>query len=258
MTHIIIPRTSPVKSFALKVFVLVLLGGLIWSAYELGRSSLLEKYLPDTDSSEKKTEVLIEEEAPIGTNEYDLLLLEKKYQIELEACQILKDTLEEDQQKIMELEKDLAFYKAIMEPATEKDSIYLQSLEIVPILKNNKSDKQESDNKNQTYQFKFIVAQKMKKRTQTKGTISLNIRGKQGEKNLSLSISSLLQEKHKKQKSFNFSFKYFIEFKGVISLPEGFQPQAIDTIIKITKKKSSIILNDLLWTDKKGLKYVGK
>lgn len=156
----------------------------------------------------------------------------------------------------MLLEKELVFYKAIMAPAKDKDSIYLQSLEIKPLVYKKELENAELDSKRQYFKYKFIVAQKMKKRTQTKGTISLNIRGKQGDKNVNFSMSSLLEEKDKAQKSFKFSFKYFIEFTGLLSLPDDFQPQVIDTTIKTSRKKSSIILNDLLWVDKKGLKYV--
>lgn len=254
MTHIIIPRISPIKSFGMKLFVIALLGSLIFAAFELGRSSLLDKYLPETEEKVIVVKEIVQNEV----SENAILLLEKKYQIELEACKIIKQTLAADKQKIMDLEKDLAFYKAIMEPAKDKESIYLQSLEIVPFVKNKKDKTQALEKNKKRYRYRFIVAQKVKKRSQTKGTISLNIRGKQDDKSVNFSISSLLIENPKKQKIFSFSFKYFIEYKGIIDLPDDFQAQAVDSIIKVKNKKSSIILNDLLWTDQKGLKYVGE
>ena len=248
MTHIIVPRISPVKSFGMKVFVLILMSALLIGSFALGRSSLLEQYFPEPV---EKT-IIIEQETPQEMNDNNIFLLEKKYKVELEACNIIKETLETDQQKIMELEKELAFYKAIVTPAKDKESIYLQSLEIIPVV-----DKS-SDTKKQLYKYKFIVAQKVKKRSKTKGTISFKLKGKQADKDINFSLSSRLEKKTKQQKSFPFSFKYFIELEGTISLPEDFLLQGIDVNIKTTKKKSLIILSDLKWDDKKGLKYVGQ
>jgi len=246
MTHIIVPRISPVKSFGIKLFVLILMSALLIGSFALGRSSLLDKYFPEP----VEKVIVIEQEKPQENSDNNILLLEKKYKVELEACNIIKQTIETDKQKIMELEKDLAFYKAIVTPAKDKGAVYLQSLEIVPFV-----DK-ESDNSKQLYKYKFIVAQKVKKRSQTKGTISFNLKGKQADKDINLSLSSRLEKNTKQQKSFPFSFKYFLEVEGIISLPEGFEIQGIDVNIKTTKKKSSIILSDLKWDEKKGLKYV--
>ena len=248
MTHIIVPRISPVKSFGTKIFVLILLSALLIGAFALGRSSLLDKYFPQ----QVEKIVVIEQEIPQQSSDNNIFLLEKKYKVELEACNIIKETLETDKQKIMELEKDLAFYKAIVTPAKDKGSVYLQSLEIVPVV-----DK-ESDNSKKLYKYKFIVAQKVKKRSQTKGTISFKLKGKQAGKDLNFSLSSRLEKNTKQQKSFPFSFKYFLEVEDIINLPEGFEIQGIDVNIKTTKKKSSIILSDLKWDEKKGLKYVGQ
>jgi len=166
--------------------------------------------------------------------------------------------MEKDQKKIINLEKELIFYKGIVAPKKIKQSIYLQSFELVPF-----SDKQEQSddkgrdsNKEKRYKYKFVVAQKARKRTKAKGSIRINIKGKQADKTVELSMNSLIQSDDKKQKKFQFSFKYFIEFEGIISMADNIIPSAIDIIIKTTKNQSTIELNDLSWTEQGGFKYV--
>ncbi|MCU7837597.1 MAG: hypothetical protein KZQ83_20450 [gamma proteobacterium symbiont of Taylorina sp.] len=256
MTHIIVPRTNRAKSYGIILFKLVIIVLLIWGAFERGRLSV-----PETVSSSLKEFTAPEVNQAViikNDNSDELLQLEKQYHIEQQACQIIKAEMEKDQQKIMALEKELIFYRGIVAPEKNKQSIYLQSFEIVPFTGDKNLDNKAGEANKKFYKYKFIVAQKVKKRTQTKGTISIKIRGKQADKQVEFPMSSLLQAEKKQQKAFQFAFKYFIEFAGIISMPDDMTPQAIDIIIKTTKNKSTIELYDLSWSEQGELRYVGQ
>ena len=183
----------------------------------------------------------------------ELLHLERKYLLEQESSQIIKAGMTADQKKIAELEKELAFFKAIVSPAKDKKSIYLQSMEIAPLPAHDKQIAQ--------YRYKFILAQKIKQKTYTKGSVTIFIKGKKDNKTVKLSMFSLKDsksDKEAKEKTFTYSFKYFQEFSGIISLPEGMIPQSVDIIMDSKKKKSIIKLTDLTWSENGGMKYVGK
>lgn len=279
MTHIIIPNINPVKFYGIRFLLLLLVMFLLWGSFELGYKRSLE-----TSAAALREKAIVKQQTSntqaknndTCETSKEFMLLEQKFLITQEACQIVKNNIDNDKQKIMELEKELSFYKAIVTPAKDKDKdvVYLQSFAIVPYAANKKvtaaTDKDAAGNNNESlskgklYQYKFIVAQKVKKRTQTKGDVTIYIKGKQDNKEVKLSMLSLLYTKgqtdKKKIKSFKLGFKYFQEFSGIIQLPGNMQPQSVDIMMKIKAKnkniKPKIELNDLIWSDEGKVKYV--
>ncbi|MDX2507579.1 MAG: hypothetical protein QNL62_24315 [Gammaproteobacteria bacterium] len=258
MTHIIVPSIHPFKYYGIRFLLLLLAAALLWGAFELGYMQSEEDIITAKGG---RSSLIVQHKVLKKQNKElskELLHLERKYLLEQAACQIVKSGMSKDLQKIAEIEKQLAFYKAIVSPDEARESIYLQSLEIVPYASSGK--------KQNLYQYKFIIAQKIKKRSYTKGTLSIFIKGKQKNKSVKLSLFDLITAhskegkrlKESKQKTFKYSFKYFQEFSGIISLPEGMIPKSVDIIIDSKKKKSIIELNDLAWSKTGGMKYVGQ
>lgn len=283
MTHIIIPNINPVKFYGIRFLLLLLVMFLLWGSFELGykqslettSAALREKAIVEQQTSSTQAQAQAQNNDTCETSK-EFILLEQKFLIAEEACQIVKNNIDNDKQKIMELEKELSFYKAIVAPAKDKDKdiVYLQSFKIVPYAANKKVSAEtdndeagynnESLSKGKLFQYKFIVAQKVKKRTQTKGMVTIYIKGKKDNKEVKLSMVSLLYTKgqtdEKKIKSFKLGFKYFQEFSGIIQLPVNMQPQSVDIMMKIKTNnkniKPKIELNDLIWSDEGKVKYV--
>ncbi len=258
MTHIIVHRTHPLQYFGLRLLVLLLMISLLWGAFEMGYMQSEDDII---EAKGGRRSLLVQQSVLKKKNtdlSKELLHLERKYLLEQESCQLIQLGMKKDLSKIAELEKELAFYKSIVSPGKRRESIYLQSLEIVPDNSISK-DKEESGQK---YQYEFTIAQKIKKRTYTKGTITIYIKGMQGDKSVKLLLNSLLvkpeDKKDDKGKGFKYSFKYFQAFSGIMRLPEGMIPHSVDIIIDSKKKKSTIELGDLQWSQTGGMKYVGQ
>ena len=260
MTHIIIPQTNPFQYFAIRLLVLVLAIALLFGAFEMGYMQSEEDII---EAKGGRNSLLMQQKVLKKQNKElskEVLHLERKYLLAQEACHIIKSGMSKDLQKIAALEKELTFYKGIVSPGANKKSLYLQSLEIIPI--SVKQEQADADEKNH-YQYKFIIARQAKKNTYAKGSITIFINGLQDNKEVKLSMFSLLvdvkgEKKAKKEKEFKYGFKYFQEFSGIISLPEGMVPQSVDITINSKKKKSIIELSDLVWSKTGGMKYVGQ
>ncbi|MCW8931320.1 MAG: hypothetical protein OQL19_13905 [Gammaproteobacteria bacterium] len=259
MTHIIVHRTHPFQYYGIRLFVLLLAASLLWGAFELGYMQSEDDII---EAKGGRKSLLVQQSVLKKKNtdlNKELLHLERKYLLEQESCQLIQMGMNQDQKKITELEKELAFYKGIVSPTTDRGSIYLQSMKIEPY----KSRKIEPEKDlSRLYQYDFTVAQKTKKRSYTKGLIKVFIKGKQDGKSVKHSLISLLEpsknKKELKDKGFTYSFKYFQEFSGIMRLPEGMIPQSVDIIIDTKKKKSIIELGDLEWSQSGGMKYVGQ
>lgn len=259
MTHIIVHRTHPFQYYGIRLLLLLLAAALLFGAFELGYMQSEEDII---EAKGGRKSLLVQQSVLKKKNielSKELLHLERKYLVEQESCQLIQLSMNKDQKKIAELENELAFYTAIVSPAQGKKSIYLQSLEIVPY---KPKEKDAEKAQGQQYQYQFILAQKLKKRTYTKGYIRIYIKGKQDNKSVKLSLASLLEDlakkKEVKEKGFKYSFKYFQKFNGIMRLPKGMIPHSVDVIIDSKKKKSVIELSDLEWSQAGGIKYVGQ
>lgn len=258
MTHIIVHRTHPFQYYGIRFLVLLLGIALLRGAFELGYIQSEEDII---ESKGGRKSLLVQQRVLKKKNvelSKELLHLERKYLLEHESCQLVQLSMNKDQQEIAVLEKELAFYKAIVSPEKGRQSIYLQSLEIEPYQVETTS----SEKKQNQYRYQFTIAQKVKKRTYTKGSIIVDIKGKQNNKPVKLSLFSLIvqpkEKKDSKEKGFKFSFKYFQKFSGIMRLPEGMIPHSVDIIVDSKKKKSIIELVDLEWSETRGMKYVGQ
>ncbi|MCU7799056.1 MAG: hypothetical protein KZQ70_02645 [gamma proteobacterium symbiont of Lucinoma myriamae] len=260
MTHIIVHRSHPFQYYGIRLLILLLAAALLWGAFEMGYMQSEEDIIEVKGGRKSllvQQNVLKKKNAELSK---EVLHLERKYLLEQESCQLVQAGMNKDQRKIIELEKELAFYKAIVSPAKGRESIYLQSLEIQAynaVLTEN-SESSEKTQANQ-YQYQFILAQKIKKRTYTKGTIKILIKGKKDNQSVKIPLFSLIvHSKESKDKEFKYGFKYFQEFSGIMRLPEGMIPHSVDVIIDSKKKKSIIELGDLKWSQTGGVKYVGQ
>jgi hypothetical protein len=258
MTHIIVHRSHPVQYYGFRLFVFLLMAALLWGAFELGYLQSEEDIIKEKGGRKS----LLVQQRILQKNNKELsknvLHLERKYLLEKEASHLIQASISKEQRKIVDLEKQLVFYKSLLNSSKRRATLYLQQLEIIPLDREGKA----SNEQGQFYQFNFIVAQKSRKSSYSKGLVKIFISGKQNSKTIRLPLNSLLtkprEEKEKSDKAFKFSFKYFQEFKGIIKLPKGMIAQSIDIVIDSKKKKSIVELNDLKWSTTKGVKYVGQ
>ncbi len=256
MTHIIVHRTHPVQYYGVRLLLLLFAALLLWGAFELGYMQSEE----DIIKAKGGRKSLLVQQSVLKKKNIELskevLHLERQYLLEQKSCQLVQKNINQELQKIAQLEKELAFYKGIMSATHKPESIYLQSLKILPY---RKSPQELSSG---LFQYHFTIAQNSKKRTYSKGTIKILIKANNGSKESELSLFSLrIDNKGKKitkDKTFKFSFKYFQNFNGIIRLPEGVLPDSVEVIISSKKKKSTIKLDSLSWSQTKGVTYVGQ
>ncbi len=271
MTHIIIARSHPLKYYGIRLLFIIAGLALLRGAYEMGYMQSEEDIIKEKGG---RNSLLLQQKILKKRNRElskEILHLERKFLLEQKSCEIIKSDMGQEQEKILAMEQQLDFYKGIVAPNGGRDKLYLQSLEIKPIVPPEGLKTEAGSEKQKYYQFRFIVAQKMKKRSYTKGKIRIIIKGQQNNKPVKLSLQDLVisnnnktqtdknKNKNKnKEQGFKYNFKYFQKFNGIIALPEKMQPQAVDVIFDTKKKKAIIQLNGLTWSKNEGMKYVGK
>ena len=238
MTHIIVRRRHPIKYYGLRLVIFLLLAMLLWAVYVLGYKQL-EK---DIISAKGGRSSLLVQQSALQRKYNELsdnfLRLQRQTLLDQKSYQLMQSDFSEDKDKIAALEQKVYFYEGIMFPDKERKKVYLQSLEIKPY------------DKNLAYQYYFILAQKMKKRTYTKGMVKVLLKGTKENKEVELPLF-----KKSKDNYLKYGFKYFQEFKGIIHLPEGLSPHTITIIIK-PKEQKSVIKSDIKWVETGKVSYV--
>ncbi len=265
MTHIIIARSHPLQYYGLRLLFVIAGFALLWGAYEMGYMQSEEDIIREKGG---RNSLLLQQKILKKRNKElsrEILHMERKLLLEQKSCTIIKSDMYQEQEKILQLEKQVSFYKGIIAPGVGRETIYLQSLNIKPIVAPQELKSESASENQKYYQYHFIIAQKMKKRTYTKGVVKIYIKGVQNKKAIRVSLfdqlvgnkTQLDKDNHKEQ-GFKYNFKYYQEFNGIISLPEGMEARAVDIIVSSKKKKTIIELSNLSWTENEGIKYVGK
>ena len=150
-----------VLSFTL-IFCAILLS--LWLSFEYGRkvagfdSSSAETYIQQLQSQLEESQAEIVESTRRAT------MLERNSRIDDDASSQLKETLAATQNEVLELKKELSFYKSIVAPEQGDRSLAIQTIQL-------------SRNEDGAYHYKIMVSQRGRNDAFARGTVEITIEG---------------------------------------------------------------------------------
>ena len=213
--------------------IIALLAASMWLTYETGRR------MAGFDTAETDR-VIAAHQAEIARLQANLAeyrrqaaMLETNSKIEDDANGELKKTLSEAQNEVLVLKKELAFYKSIVAPEQTKPSLVIQTIQL-------------KQNVTGDYDYKIMVSQQGRNDRFARGTVDVSIEGtKQGEKKV-LALSAISDDVKNPMK---FGFKYFQNFTGKLTLPEGFKAEFMRVNVKPKSKTLDSVDEKFPWDD---------
>jgi hypothetical protein len=151
-------------------------------------------------------------------------------------------TLQKDQ--IAELEEGVKFYKGLMAPEEIAQGLSLRKIEL---LATEKSDH---------FVFRIIAQQAAVKHTTLKGSLSIEVFGRRGEKSISYPLADLSEgiESNK----LTLRFRYFQSIQGELVVPEGFEPEGFIIVAKASSPRKVELREQFPWDVQEKFTYVGK
>ena len=233
LTHTIITIQRPYLWLLSLVGIICLVMLSLWFAYEYGRniagydSASAEAYIGQLQAQ------LDEAQAEIVESNRQATMLKRNSRIDGDASAQLKETLAQAQSDVLELKKELSFYKSIVAPEQGSRSIAIQTIQ----LKQNASG---------GYDYKIMVSQRGRNDRFARGTIDVTIEGQKQGQPVTLKLADVSNETKKPMK---FGFKYFQNFEGVMTLPEAFLPETIRIKVKPKSGKIKAIDEQFVWSD---------
>ena len=134
--------------------------------------------------------------------------LQRARQVEKEAGEVLDQNLKALQGEILELKKELAFYRGIVSPRDASRGLRLQRFSLEPHGK-------------RTYRYTVVLTQVLKNDRLARGQVRLKVDGLMNGQPRTLDLAAISE---KPFKELNYRFKYFQSLEGDLVLPSGFKP----------------------------------
>ena len=213
------------------IFSIILIS--LWISFEYGRniagydSADAEAYIDQLQAQ------LEESQAENVASNRQATMLERNSRIDVDASTQLKDTLAQVQDEVLELKKELSFYKSIVAPEQGDRSIAIQTIQ----LKANESG---------DFAYKIMVSQRGRNDRFARGVIEVSIEGVKKGQPVTLKLADVSNDTKKPMK---FGFKYFQNFEGVITLPAQFLPDTLRVKVKPSVGKIKSLDEQFAWSD---------
>ncbi len=139
-------------------------------------------------------------------------VLEQASKIDHEAYGQLEGELAGLRNEIMELNKELAFYRGIVSPQGGSGVMRLQRFEVTP------------SGGERGFHYKLVLTQAFTNSGITTGSVTFSVEGLMGQTPKTFALAELTNNK---VKELSFRFKYFQEIGGDLVLPAGFVPKRV-------------------------------
>ena len=232
-TRYLITIQRPFRWLMGLLVLLALVAAMILLAYEQGRQ-MAGFNASDADRVVEMLQAEIETlRADLAESQRQAAMLERNSKIEDDTSGQLKKTLTETQNEVLELKKELAFYKSIVAPEQSKPSLVIQTIQL-------KRDPAGD------YDYKIMISQQGRNDRFARGTVDVSIVGsKQGARQV-LALNDVSDDTKNPMK---FGMKYFQNFNGKLKLPDGFIAESMRVKLKPSAKTLEAVDELFPWDD---------
>ena len=232
-TRYLITIQRPFRWFMGFLVIIALVGAMIWLSYEYGRR-MAGFNSSDADLVINSQQVEIETlQSKLAEYQRQTAMLERNSKIEDDTSGQLKKTLTEAQNEVLELKKELAFYKSIVAPEQGKPSLVIQTIQLKKDVAGD-------------FEYKIMVSQQGRNDRFARGSIKVSIEGTNQGAKQTLALSDVSEDA---SNPMNFGLKYFQNFTGKLKLPEGFVAESMRVKLKPSSKTLESVDETFPWDD---------
>lgn len=133
----------------------------------------------------------------------------------------LRKGLQEQEARLQENERTLDFYYQLMNPEKKREGLVLNSYKVI------------ADDE-RAYRINFIFVQFIKQRKVLSAKLAISLKGTKNGEIIELNLQDILSVVPDNWDKLRFS--YFQSLDYAVILPEGFKPESIEIVAKISKK----------------------
>lgn len=201
-----------------------------WGLYEYGRYSAGYDTASVMMERIERASKMSELESSISELREQKAVLERTSQIDHQAYGQLESELAGLRDEIVELNRELAFYRGIVTQEGGSGVMRMQRFQVTPT------------SVQRGYHFQLVLTQAFTSSGITTGVVTLTLEGLEGQIAKSLTLAQLTDNK---LKELPFRFKYFQEIAGDVVLPAGFVPRRV--IVEVEPRGGEKLQNSFDW-----------
>ncbi len=218
----------------LRGFALLLIVGIAWLSYELGRFhsgySILD-HRRDVVAFEQQTAEL---EATVEQLRREIAVLETSGDIERATYAQVEADLVQLQTRLQNSEEELAFYRGIVSPDDGVAGLRIQSLEVLPT------------GTERHHVLRLMLIQAVVQSEQLAGTAELRMTGAIAGERVEFGLGELAEGGGTDVLAYDF--RYFQNFEQRLVLPAGFEPDMVEVSIRPTSPPGEPVTRRFQWS----------
>jgi hypothetical protein len=132
-------------------------------------------------------------------------------------------TLHDLQAQVQHQREELAFYRGIVSPEDGVGGLRIQRLDVL------------SGGAERHYKLRVVLMQSMRQDATVSGSMSVEVEGLRGKEPVHLTLAEAGGQT-RESGDVTFSFRYFQSIERELTLPEGFEPSAINVEVKSSRQ----------------------
>lgn len=161
-------------------------------------------------------------------------VLEKGGDVDRQAAEGIRLTVKELKAQVAVLEEEVSFYKGIMVPSDKDKGLRISKIDIQPLDQANK------------YRYSIMLTQVADNSRYIKGLAAVNLVGDEGGVRKIITLREL--DEKVDELGVKFSFRYFQEIVGEISIPAHFNVEQVQVVLQSSGSKAQRVEETIKWT----------
>jgi hypothetical protein len=230
-SKLVVRPHSPKRLATLWTLGVLLVGTILYSAFELGRYDAGFRVVDSVRGALSASRRIRSLESENENQRRQLEAAETARRVDREGYAQVERSLGDMQSQIARLNQDLSFYRGLVQPES-LIHVKVQQMQIVP------------DGPPGQYHLKFVLMQTGKPDKEVVGNAAVTLDGLLGGKPLSLSYA---QVSPNRRVSLAYSFKYFQEYNEPVELPKGFEPTRVGVEIHSGRDANHSFRQAFVW-----------
>lgn len=215
MSHLVVRARPLWQQLAIRSGMVLILVLLVWGVYELGRYQGGFRMLESREAIQQLELTVSELEAGSVQLREQNAILTRSAKIDREAYKQLEGTVNGLQDELMELKRELDFYRGIVSPSDASRGLEIQRFELL-------------STDNGSFQYTLMLTQVLDNSNLVQGSVDVRIEGSENGENKEYPLAQLSDL----EGELAFRYRYFQSFEGELRLPEGFVPRKVNLNVK--------------------------
>ncbi len=216
---------DPLQRWLMAGLVILLVGGAGFGGYWLGGA----KAELDADYVSALETLKAENARQLAALREEAVAADLSREVDSATVQELRATIKTLRDEIGAVTEEVTFYKSLMAPSSLAQGLQIAEFDVQPTTTANE------------FTFHLLLTQVETRRDWIQGDVSLRLRGRDQQ------VLSLTEIAAADTYPLKFRFRYFQDLSGVITLPEGFEPESVEVTARRRGANADDLTRSFAW-----------